>query len=492
MKTIRDAVMTLDDGGNIVMKEMREILSVDRNIIHTTGGLGKSRKWTPEGFLLCEGVAIARTGEMIYRNGELPGLDYDAQGYLIVSRSPEEVFHPTHIASLEGKSVTWSHPAKDVNPDNVKALEFGACLNVRRGEGVEDDLLMSDILIKERSAIEYAAKYKPELSEGYRCDYRQTEVGKATQHNLIGNHVALVERGRAGPRVSIRDSSPETIEDTEMSAKSIVSRMVNLLVAKGVSTADAEAMARDAAIEILDGREPAAAPAIAAAPAQQRTNDADLISNITKAMETTLDAKIAPILADVAALKTADAKRTKDAEAEEEEEKKRKERAAKDAQSSEEMVGDTIIEAEGVGKVLNLGKTYTGDAAPLQQIKAQVEILNPGQSVPTRDSIAGNKDGKPLAGVMRTALESALKGKHKDAVTPFLGSRTVDSLSGESLLQVFIGSATLAAKNNNGNATSSSGISRMRTGDSGGVRQSVADIQKRNEEYRAKKASVGK
>ena len=44
-----------------------------------------------------------------------------------------------------------------------------------------------------------------EVSCGYDADYEQTSPGKGKQSNIIGNHLALVDQGRAGHAYAIQD-----------------------------------------------------------------------------------------------------------------------------------------------------------------------------------------------------------------------------------------------------------------------------------------------
>jgi hypothetical protein len=183
----------------------RDRATTDRSTIHAPTALGKSRRLTPEGFLLCEGVAIARTGEQIYHKSEL-ALDPGPDGTIRVTRTPEEVFHPDAIASFEGKPVTLEHPDEFVNPRNYKKLEVGTTHNVRRGEGIEDDVLLADLLIKDAEAIAFVTSRRPQISCGYNSEYEQLVPGRATQTQIVGNHIALLrDQGRAGPRCAIKD-----------------------------------------------------------------------------------------------------------------------------------------------------------------------------------------------------------------------------------------------------------------------------------------------
>lgn len=160
---------------------------------------------TPEGFLVCIGVPIARTGSMVYDKSEIP-LDPDSQGKISVHRSEKEVFRAETIASFEGKPITITHPKEDVTPDNWKELAKGEIVNVRRGEGEWLDSLLADLLVKDKVAINLVKAGLREVSCGYDADWIQEEPGSGWQENIFGNHLALVDTGRAGSSYAINDS----------------------------------------------------------------------------------------------------------------------------------------------------------------------------------------------------------------------------------------------------------------------------------------------
>jgi hypothetical protein len=159
---------------------------------------------TPEGFLLCIGVPIARTGEMVYGEGEIP-LDSDEDGKVLVNREEKEVFSPKTMASFEGKAITITHPTEFVDPNNWARLAKGIMQNIRRGTDKNKDDLLADLLITDSVAINLVKNGLREVSCGYEADYTQVEDGKGIQTNIIGNHLALVDEGRAGPRYAIND-----------------------------------------------------------------------------------------------------------------------------------------------------------------------------------------------------------------------------------------------------------------------------------------------
>ncbi len=162
---------------------------------------------TPEGFLICHNVPIARTGWMQYLGQEVNRDDlYDK--LVDVYRSPEEVFSPAAIASFEGKSVTDGHPQQWVGPDNYASFEKGQVMNVRQGSGDESDCLVADLMVKDPTLISEIESGKREVSCGYSHDLQPMENDKYQQTNIRGNHVAIVPAGRAGDRIAIKDQRP--------------------------------------------------------------------------------------------------------------------------------------------------------------------------------------------------------------------------------------------------------------------------------------------
>jgi hypothetical protein len=384
-----------------------KIRTTDRLNFFTTESLGESRKITPEGFLLCEGVAIARIGSQVYAADELP-VDPGKDGMIRIERLPDEVFREETIASFEGKPVTVNHPDSFVTPETWNQLAVGVVQNVRRGEGIEDDLLKADLLITAADAIAYVNKSLPELSAGYDAEYEQTEPGRGLQRNIIGNHVALVERGRAGPRCAIKDGEPSM----KKQKRSFWDRLMTAVKAQDEEAVKAEIESRESEDE--EGE------------AEKVDNDLDrqVLARIER-----LEAMIEKL-----AGKTADEDKSDEEESSETE----------DEDEESEETEDTVIEAE-TAKKADVGTVYTGDA--FKQIVARAEILAPGISVPTGDAAGGGKAAERL---MRHALTTAQKTEDgAAAIKPFLMGRSLKNLTGDALLGVFNGAAELVRVRNN-------------------------------------------
>ncbi len=186
---------------------------------------------TPEGYLVCHDVPIARTGDMVYRAGEL-GLEGDPDRPVTVRRYAEDVFDPAAVASFEGKDVTAGHPAESVGPANHAAYSKGHVQNVRR----EGEKLVADLLVKDAALIsDIKNNVIREVSCGYLCSY-EPEGDHYRQGNIRGNHVAVVPRGRAGREVAIKD---QAAQEAEKGRKHMSEFWKNFLTAFGMAAKDA-------------------------------------------------------------------------------------------------------------------------------------------------------------------------------------------------------------------------------------------------------------
>lgn len=216
--------------------------------VFTVDKIGRTRERTPEGFLLCKEVPFARAGEMLYGPGEVP-VEAGRDGVVRIMRTTEELFSPATIASFNGKPLVDDHPDDDVTPETWRQLGRGVMLNVRPGTGEYDDCLVCDLLVTDAAAIKVVDEGKVEVSAGYDADYEDLGDGRGNQSNIIGNHLALVDRGRCGPRCAIGDRA--TVEEKHMGTRVRVhdgKRRPRVSIATHVRKAfrDAEAQAMEA------------------------------------------------------------------------------------------------------------------------------------------------------------------------------------------------------------------------------------------------------
>ncbi|WP_371355584.1 DUF2213 domain-containing protein [Pseudomonas chlororaphis] len=423
--------------------------------------LSARQSLTPEGFLLCESVPIARTGEMLYDESELvnedgPIVEGGPGGLVIIERGADELFRPETIASFEGKPVTLSHPDDFVSPANWRELSVGITQNVRQGDGIENDLMIADLLITDAEAISLVrtpvggAASQPvsplrQVSNGYDAEYEQLAVGRGRQTNIVGNHVALVERGRCGPRCAIGDSEVAKTTDAKPQKRTWMDRVRTAFRAKdeaALEEALEESKTEDEDME-EEGKEKA------------KTGDSATLDSILKAV-TALGARVGDMEAEVKKI-------TEDEEPDDDKSK----------------TEDDVLEAEEAAKNPEAsGKTYTGDAEVMTDLRSRAEILVPGISFQTRD--AKTKTADHVCSCQRHALSKAMQTSDgKALVEPFLAGRDLSKMTADQVAAAFVGVTELAKIQNNASGARNS----ITTKDFGRPPLSVAEINQRNREF---------
>ena len=179
---------------------------------------------TPEGFLICQDVPISRIGYQEYLASELTDSPLREDKIIPVYRPKEEVFDIRSLASFEGKPVTNEHPEEDVTPENYQRYSCGHVQNVHIGEGEDSNKVLADLYITDPILIRLIQNGKREISCGYYAEEKRDPSGKICQTRIRGNHVAIVDRGRAGKKVCIRDQKPYLRRSSEMKRRSIYGR----------------------------------------------------------------------------------------------------------------------------------------------------------------------------------------------------------------------------------------------------------------------------
>lgn len=207
---------------------------------------------TPEGYLICRNVPINRTGVQVYTAQEV-GIPGGGDDPVNVYRLEEDVFSPAALASMEGKDVTRGHPPEMLDATNQAAYSTGHLENVRR----DGENTVADLIIKDPSLVsDVENNVLREVSCGYYCTFEPYLDGYK-QINLVGNHVAVVPRGRAGSTIAIKDTAPEA----EKGRKTMSEFWKSVLTAFGMA-------AKDASPEELDAMVATTATALDAAPAE--------------------------------------------------------------------------------------------------------------------------------------------------------------------------------------------------------------------------------
>lgn len=156
-------------------------------------GALRSKRVTVDGAVRFDAV-LTRTGVFTYSDGVRTWREY---------RSPEEVFAADSLASFELVPVTDDHPPEFVNAENAATYRKGRTAEgsiQRAGNDMIGALVVDDAKLNRKiddgkvqvsNGYECVVVWEQGVSpEGERYDARQTEIR--------GNHVAIVEAGRAG------------------------------------------------------------------------------------------------------------------------------------------------------------------------------------------------------------------------------------------------------------------------------------------------------
>ena len=163
---------------------------------------------TPDGRVVAEAF-LTRTGVFAYKRAD--------GSTRLELRPPDEVLKYKSLAGLELAPLTLNHPNGNVTPSNAKDTVVGTV--GERVSKTNDGKIRATISIYRDDAIEAAKSTHQELSCGYTCNLDETagtfngQRYDAIQRDISYNHVALVERGRAGPQVRVRMDSEDTVYD---------------------------------------------------------------------------------------------------------------------------------------------------------------------------------------------------------------------------------------------------------------------------------------
>lgn len=181
-----------------------------------------------------------------------------------VLRDEATVFDEKAVRTFVGKPITVDHPHQAVNASNWKDHSRGAIMGALR----DGDYVAFDLLLMDAGAIADVDAGKKELSNGYAaelefgdftapdgtgCPVRQSRISD-------GNHVALVDAGRAGPGCRISDGGNVTFETCDAATIILASdaaeepKPMKYLTLDGLKVDLADAEAVTAAVSKLQGQ----------------------------------------------------------------------------------------------------------------------------------------------------------------------------------------------------------------------------------------------
>lgn len=181
---------------------------------------------TADGYLAVRAKA-ARTGVYDYLAAEVGAPStFKPTDVVKVYRDAAEVFAADSVRSFIGRPITSDHPAEAVTATNWKDHARGTVMGAMR----DGDYLAFDLVLMDAGAISAVENGKRELSNGYQCQLDWTpgtapdgQRYDARQIGIRGNHVALVDHGRAGSNCAIKDGERFALCDANPAAMAGIS-----------------------------------------------------------------------------------------------------------------------------------------------------------------------------------------------------------------------------------------------------------------------------
>lgn len=378
---------------------------------------------TRDGYLVAD-VRAARVGIQHYTGHEVGKPELQT---VAVYRPPEEVFKADSMASFAFRPVTVDHPKRPVTSTNWKDLAVGTV----GGDVVRDGgFIRVPLTLMDQAAINAVQAGTRELSMGYACRLEfvdgvspDGEPYQAIQRDLEMNHVALVDRGRAGSACRIGDdgkpqpSSPSTTgRDQEMTLQKTIIDGVSVevsdtaaqLVQKvqtALGDATAKALATDARLtqavadhgKAIEAKDAALTAAKVAHDEALKLKDAaitDLTAKLTAA-DANLDDRIVERQAVVDA-------------------------AARVAGKALDGKGKTTAAVRREAIVARLGDSFAKDRSD-ETVKVQFDALVAALPAATT---ADGRSGDPIVDTMRTAPGTAGGAAHVVAHDKYVADLT--------------------------------------------------------------------
>lgn len=184
---------------------MKEMLRYDKGEVK-----GKAER-TDEGYIKADAV-LTRTGVFLYANA-----DGSIRREL---RHPDDVFQKTSLDTIKMIPMTHRHPKqKLVNADNAKELKVG---HVGENVTVDGKFILAPLSVTDKTAVDAVEGGECELSLGYTVDLEEVsgeyngEAYTHRQRNIKYNHLAIVDRARAGGAARIHldgEDAEQTLND---------------------------------------------------------------------------------------------------------------------------------------------------------------------------------------------------------------------------------------------------------------------------------------
>ena len=178
---------------------------------------------TAEGFIRDTPI-VGRTGILVYRNAD----GTERREY----RPPEEAFKADSLASLMGKPITIGHKAFVTAGNAAQVAPVGSVLSAGRQDG---NNIVADIVVYN---LDTASR---ELSCGYTLTLDETpgttpdgQHYDAVQRNIVYNHVAIVNKARAGSIARLNMDGSQVIDEENPKEDKKMAEMTKIRLDSGI------------------------------------------------------------------------------------------------------------------------------------------------------------------------------------------------------------------------------------------------------------------
>jgi len=165
---------------------------------------------TDEGFIRIP-ARVTRSGVFLYKKAD--------GSYVRELRPKAEVFNEDSLKSILGKIITNEHPIEMITAENAKEYQVGFIGD--SVEVVDDKYVRVPLTITDKNTITEIENGKKELSCGYRSvvfdkkGIEENEEYDSVQTEIRYNHVAIVNKGRAGSMVRIDNEDAVLVSEEE-------------------------------------------------------------------------------------------------------------------------------------------------------------------------------------------------------------------------------------------------------------------------------------
>lgn len=186
------------------------------------------------GYLHCYNSILGGTGIQKYLGKEIGLKDENADKVIEMVRESVDVFNLDSMSTFKGKPVTLFHPESKVNSKNFKKFIVGSLTDAKQDENNKEHLIGDHVIYDEYTVDKVLKGELKDLSLGYRAKVVPTGDGRYKQTDIVINHLAIVEDGRAEmaqimDNNTVKDEKETILEPQDFTDKIHVTERVEIV-----------------------------------------------------------------------------------------------------------------------------------------------------------------------------------------------------------------------------------------------------------------------